>query len=186
MTSSPLILLICGIPASGKTTFGNWLRDRHNFVHLDLELQDCLAANGIPRFWPDQRIWNLDSTGVGQFIRHLHSLDRNTVMTWGFHTDLIALVQEMVSAGVTAWWFEADRLAARQKFAARQTIVRNGVSQPGSADPARFDDTTGALVRHWAQIAPIFAGHVIRTLSPDGEYLSPATIFDRIQKAAGA
>jgi hypothetical protein len=108
------------------------------------------------------------------------------VMTWGFHTDLIALVQEMVSAGVTAWWFEADRLAARQKFSARQTSIRNGVPQPDTADPARFDDATGALVRHWAQIAPIFGDRVVRTLSPDGEYLSPATIFDRIQKAAGA
>jgi hypothetical protein len=186
MNPRSLILLICGIPASGKTTFGNWLRDNHNFVHLDLELRDCLAANGLPQFWPDQRIWNLDSTELRLFIRHLHSLDRNTVMTWGFHTDLIALVQEMVSAGVTAWWFEADRLAARQRFAARQTIIRNGVLQPGTADPARFDDTVGSLVRQWAQIAPIFDGHVIRTLGADGNYLRPAAIFDRMQGAAGS
>jgi tRNA uridine 5-carbamoylmethylation protein Kti12 len=29
--------LICGIPCSGKTTFGNWLRDQKAFLHLDLE-----------------------------------------------------------------------------------------------------------------------------------------------------
>jgi hypothetical protein len=185
MKAHPLVLLICGMPASGKTTFGNWLRDTHNFVHLDLELRDCLTSNGLPHFWPE-RIWNLDSAELGEFIHYLHSLDRNTVMTWGFHTGLIAFVQDLVSAGVTAWWFEADRLAARQRFEARQTIIRNGVLQSGTPDPARFDDTTGSFAREWAQIAPIFGSHVIRTLGPDGKYLSPTAIFDRIRGAAGA
>ena len=42
MNSLPHVLLICGMPTSGKTNFGNWLRDTHGWLHLDLELADCL------------------------------------------------------------------------------------------------------------------------------------------------
>jgi hypothetical protein len=179
MSVLPHVLLICGLPASGKTAFGNWLRDTCGFLHIDLERSDCLAANELPRFWA-RRIWELDPPAVHAFIHHLLTLDRPTVMTWGFSVDCLPLVQAMASAGAVPWWFEADRLAARRSFASRQTIIRDGLPQPGVPDPAAFDRQFGALAAHWEAIAPIFDTRVLRTLAPDGVYLPPETILARL------
>jgi hypothetical protein len=177
------VLLICGMPASGKTTFGNWLRDTHGFLHLNLELKDSLVANGLPSFWPEQRLWSMDPQQVQRFIGYLHTQDRDTVMTWGFHVDCLGLIQEMASVGVTAWWFEVDRLAAREKFASRGTVIRSGVLQPGTPDPVRFDQQMGVLTSRWAEIAMSFGERIIRTLGPDGAYLPPETILGHMAGA---
>lgn len=183
MSQLPPVLLICGMPASGKTTFGNWLRDTRGWLHLDLELADCLTANNLPSFW-SRRIWELDPPGLQSFIRHLRTLDRSTVMTWGFHIDCLPLIQTMADAGVVPWWFEVDRLAARQQFSARQLIIRDGLPQTGTPDPAAFDRQFGVLAAHWAELTPIFADRVVRTLAPDRVYLTPEMILAQLEGEA--
>jgi hypothetical protein len=177
------VLLICGMPASGKTTFGNWLSETRGYIHLDLELKDCLTANGLPPFW-SRRIWELDPPGVRIFVQHLAAREEKTVMTWGFAIDCLGLIEGMISAGAAAWWFEVDRLAAHQKFIERRTIIRDGVPQPGTPDPVRFDDQIGTLANHWAELAPVFGDRVIRTLSPDGTYLDRETILGYLNGGA--
>lgn len=172
------------MPASGKTTFGNWLRDTHNVIHLDLERSDCLAANDLPLFW-SRRIWELDPPALQSFIRHLLSLDRPTVMTWGFHIDCLPLIQTMAAAGTVPWWFEADRLAGRRKFASRQTIIRDGLPQPGIPDPTAFDRQFGTLATHWAAIEVVFENRILRTLAPNGDYLPPEAILACLTGNAG-
>jgi hypothetical protein len=183
MASPSDVLVICGMPASAKTTFGNWLREIHGYLHVDLELKDCLTANGLPAFW-SRRILELDPPGVQAFVRRLAALEQNTVMTWGFHIDCLGLIEEMTAAGAIAWWFEADRLAARQKFVERGTIIRDGVTQPGTPDLCRFDQQFGTLASHWAEIARVFGDRVIRTLGPDGSYLDPKAIYGHITREA--
>ncbi len=173
------ILLICGMPTSGKTTFGNWLRDQKGFLHLDLESRDCLEVNHLPRFW-GKRIWNLDRAGVSRFIAYLQSLKRNVVMTWAFHTDLIPFVRELVAAGAVPWWFEGDRLASRVKHGERGRIIKNGVAQPGRPDLAHYDRYVASLVAHWTEIEPIFSPNIVRTLDPTGTYLDPQEIYRRM------
>ncbi len=126
----PRLLLICGFPATGKTTFGDWLHAEHGYLHLDLESRDCLTVNRLPQFW-SERIWNLDEHGLTNFFVYLRSLETGTVMTWAFHTDLIPLVGDLVRQGCQPWWFEADRLAARRAHWMRKRTIKEGMVQPG-------------------------------------------------------
>jgi len=179
------ILLICGMPASGKTSFGDWLKDRFNFFHLDLESRDCLAVAGLPEFWP-ARIWNLDQEGIARFFAYLQSLDRGVVLTWAFHTDLIGFVAQLVQAGATPWWFEADRLASRARRVQRARVIRDGVSQPGTPDLAHGDRYTATLVARWSEISPIFGNNVVLTLGSDGTYIPREELWARITSGSAA
>ena len=42
------ILLLCGIPGAGKSTFGRWLEESKHFKHLDMEMDglDCTSIAG--------------------------------------------------------------------------------------------------------------------------------------------
>ena len=174
------VLLVCGMPATGKTTFGDWLRDMKGYLHLDLETRDCLEVNGLPPFWSD-RIWNMTPKASTDFVAYLRALDRNVVLTWAFHTDLIPFVGHLVDAGAEPWWFEGERLAARAVFAARRTVLRDGVYTPGTPDIAACDRYVASIVAHWSKMEPIFGGNVIHTLGADGTYAAPEQILSAIE-----
>ena len=180
-------LLITGMPASGKTSFGDWLRDNRGYVHVDLDAADCLKAAGLPPFWTEkERVASLDSGRLREFVRHLRTVGKSSVLTWTFPTDLVDFTREMTSFGVVAWWFEADRLAARQRYAGRNTVLRNGVYARGKPDTTLFDRYVGAVSSNWARIAPIFGERIIRTLGADGRFVDPVSICDRLQATAKA
>ena len=179
MQAFPRLLLICGLPATGKTTFGDWLRDTHGYLHLDLESRACLASNGLPHFWPE-RIWNLDESELTAFFAYLRLLNRGTVMTWAFHTDLIPLVGDLVQHGCQPWWFEGDRLASRKAHGMRKRLITQGVTHRGEPNMPAYDAYVASLVQHWADIAPIFGDHIIHTLHPDDTHLPYQAIWDRI------
>ena len=181
------IILICGMPASGKTSFGDWLRDNRGYVHADLDAANCLKSAGLPPFWTEkERIANLDSGRLREFVRHLRTVGKPSVLTWTFPTDMVDFGREMTSFGVVAWWFEADRLAARQRYAARNTVLRNGVYSKGKPDTTLFDRYVGSVASNWARIAPIFGDRIIRTLGADGRFVDPVSIFDRLATAVKA
>ena len=187
MATNVHTLLISGMPASGKTSFGDWLRDNRGYVHADLDAADCLKAAGLPPFWSEkERVANLDSGRLREFVRHLRTIGKPSVLTWTFPTDLVDFVREMTSFGVSAWWFEADRLAARQRYAVRGTVLRNGVYTRGKPDTTLFDRYVASVSSNWARIAPIFGERVIRTLAQDGRFVDPVSICDRLQAAVSA
>ena len=114
------------------------------------------------------------------------TIGKPSVLTWTFPTDLVDFTREMTSFGVIAWWFEADRLASRQRYAGRNTVLRNGVYSRGKPDTTLFDRYVGAVNSNWARIAPIFGERIIRTLGADGRFVDPVSICDRLQAAAKA
>lgn len=185
--STTQTLLISGMPACGKTSFGDWLRDNRGYVHVDLDAADCLKSAGLPPFWTEkERVATLDSDRLREFIRHLRTIGKPSVLTWSFPTDLVDFVREMTSFGVIAWWFEADRLAARHRYAARGTVLRNGVYTRGKPDTTLFDRYVASVSSNWARIAPIFGERIIRTLGADGRFVDPVSIVDRLQSSMSA
>lgn len=174
-----MLLLICGLPATGKTTFGEWLHNTHGFLHLDLEMRDCLTRNYLPRFWLE-RIWNLDKAGLAQFVTYLKVRDQSTVLTWAFHTDLIPFVAQLKDHGFVLWWFEGDRLAIRDSYLARGRVLVSGVAYQGTPDIIKCDRYVASLISHWHAIAPLFEPNIVRTLQPDGTYLAAEYIFQQI------
>ncbi len=107
-------ILITGIPGSGKTTIGNYLRDRHGFFHVDMESDEDAGYQKIEKLL----------AGPVPFIENIISVSLNIVMTWGFvpgdrHIEIINMLKDKY--GFKLIWFDGDREAARKAFTSRST-----------------------------------------------------------------
>ena len=102
------LLLITGIPGTGKTCYGNKFARRFGFVHVDLDDQQTL--NGL-------------AYDPAQFIAELTAQRRSVVVTWRFFPDEdIAAVLQFRNAGFKWIWFDGNRPAALREFQKRGTV----------------------------------------------------------------
>jgi hypothetical protein len=106
---------------------------------------------------------------LGELTAH----PRPVVFDWGFPPILWPRVAQLISAGMTAWWFEADRLAARAQFIARADV-------PLWA----FDNQCAGIAAAWNEIAPLYPGRIIRNLSADGCFRNQEELAVEILGAA--
>jgi hypothetical protein len=90
-------LIIAGIPGTGKSTYSEWLRDNHDFVHQDVDKNSEITAE------------TLQSTRV--------------VIDWGFPANEAAglsaslvTINSWRATGAQLWWFDGDRRAAMNKY----------------------------------------------------------------------
>lgn len=107
MPSQRDLLLITGIPGTGKTTYGDKFASQFGFLHYDLENQQTLNR------------LNADPT---QFIPDIVSQNRGSVVTWGFVPDdpaSVSLVLQFRKAGFKLVWFDGNREAALRAFQER-------------------------------------------------------------------
>jgi hypothetical protein len=105
------LLLITGIPGTGKTTLGNYLAEHHGFRHLDFE------TGALARFW------RFGERGFRARLAAAKRRTRNIVVTWGFVPDSqLDMVRAMRSLGFDWIWLDGDRAAARRAFIARGTV----------------------------------------------------------------
>ncbi len=104
------LLLITGIPGTGKTTYGDKFAEEFGFLHRDLE--DAQTLNHFFR-------------NPSQFIDELLNEERNVVITWGFgpdHEPSVSRVLQLRSAGFKWIWFDGNRPAALREFQKRATV----------------------------------------------------------------
>src|SRR5438128_1643820 len=109
--SGPPLLFIAGMPASGKSFFGRWLKDHQGYVHIDPEentmLDDLAARDSWNRCWSAQH--------CAPFADSLRQLGR-VVFNWGFPTELVGVAAALKNAGFSAWWFDAPQDIARRVY----------------------------------------------------------------------
>ena len=104
------LLLITGIPGTGKTQYGDKFAKEFGFLHYDLEDQptcDEFVANPV------------------KFIGELLNEEKNVVVTWGFGPDdepSVSLVLQLRGAGLKWIWFDGNRPAALREFQKRATV----------------------------------------------------------------
>src|SRR6185312_11350769 len=103
------LLLITGIPGTGKTSYGNKFASEFGFVHIDLEDQQTLTALAYD---------------PAQFISQLTGQQRSVVVTWGFVPDEVqtGIVLQFRSVGFKWIWFDGNRPAAVREFRKRGTV----------------------------------------------------------------
>jgi hypothetical protein len=166
-------LLICGIPATGKSTFGRWLQEEHGFTFVELEAAEhqgnSLDQNGLRLTW--ESFWRGED--FKSFPEALFGLRGSLVVEWGFPANLLHVVLVLQRAGLVPWWFEGDRLAARHLFTSRD-----------QRPPELFDHQMACISAAWCSIAPIFGDRILRVVNPDGSVEKPADILSAIVNAA--
>src|SRR5438270_9510115 len=135
-------LLISGVPCSGKTYFGDWLRDERGFAHVNLEPRLGTAPIIPPILVADLPAW-------------LASIARDAVVTWGFrpHEPAFELLARFREAGFTPWWFDADPGVARSRY-----VARDGTE----AAVQLFDRQLKRITRARALLDPLYRGHTIQ------------------------
>jgi hypothetical protein len=154
------IVLVCGIPGSGKTIYSKWLAQQKGFDHLDFD--ELLSGRGTPT---QLELIGLLKTSPKGFV---HKLSRRgpTVIDWGFPPTSIALIRVLQGRGIPVWWFDGDREAALQSFTARGTV---------SLDAFRIQ--MNAIEEAWSQIKEIIGDRIINAVAAGPTHLASEKIF---------
>lgn len=158
---SQQLLLISGVPGTGKSCFAEWLRERHEFV-----------------------LYETDKHGGKPPSTEWIFQQRQLVVEWGFPANepylskCIELIQCWVDCGVGHWWFDGDRGAARASFLNRGTIPATSYGiPPGVA----WDAQVGEINRNWPKIEALFPPErSLRVIEAGPTYLPVQEIFATI------
>jgi hypothetical protein len=158
------IILAAGTPASGKTSFGDYLRDKKHFLHVDMEAFEGSYFHSV---W----VAALRLKDLSLFLNTLKEHSNNTILSWGFHLDDLKIVADLKRARVRLWWFEADEARAREGF-----IARGGVSIDA------FDAQMKRIRNNRGKIDELFQPNILTTLRPDNGRMTFREIFDAVQR----
>ena len=154
---------MAGTPASGKTSFGDYLRDKKDFLHVDIE---AFEGSYLHSVW----VAALRLKEVSLFLNTLKERCPNAILTWGFHLDDLQIAADLKRAGVRLWWFEADEARARERF-----MARAGVSlEVFDAQMKRIKNSRG-------KIEELFQPNILRTLRSDNSCMTFREIFDAVR-----
>ena len=156
--------LISGIPASGKTTFCNWLEENKGFLHLNVEEGGVLDRHGLATAW--NALFE-SGGGAAHFIEALEKFKRPVVIDWGFPPEHVDAVRKLFDGGVMLWWFAADWAVARRKF----------IERGGKGPVEVFDVQIRKIDIALPEINALFGSHVEYTLPSTCIYTPPETIW---------
>src|ERR1700735_4578366 len=101
MTAAAPLVLLTGIPASGKSTYGRWLAANKDFLYIDLE-------HGAPESEVWAAIWGdvlAGEASAAYFISTVACKNRAVVLDWGFLPQYLPIVRALQLAGAEMWWF---------------------------------------------------------------------------------
>lgn len=157
------IILVAGTPASGKTSFGDYLRDKKHFLHVDIEEFDGSYLHSV---W----LAAVKLKEMSLFLNTLKERAHNAVLSWGFHLDDLQVVADLKRAGARIWWFEADEARARERFIAR-----------GAVSIDVFDAQMKRIKNNRAKIEELFQPNILTTLRPDNSRMTFREIFDAVR-----
>jgi hypothetical protein len=157
------ILLVAGTPASGKTSFGDYLRDKKDFLHVDIE---SFEGSYLHSVW----VAALKLKDMSLFLNTLKERNPNAVISWGFHLDDLQIAADLKRAGARLWWFEADEARARERF-----IARNGVALEV------FEAQMKRIRNSRAKIEELFQPNIVKTLRSDNICMTFREIFDAVR-----
>lgn len=106
------LLLITGVPGTGKTEISDYLRDKHNFTHLDREI-----TNPWPKTLEARIEW------VKSQVKSHATSGKSIVISWGFMPGYDDKeIKQIRNLGFSLIWFDGNRPAARQAFIKRNTV----------------------------------------------------------------
>jgi hypothetical protein len=157
---------LLAVPATGKSSYGRWLEENHGFIHVDVENSQPEAKDELRSLvWADPN----------QLIQHLKTLRSNVILDQGFvpHPETIEHLKVLKEQGVDLWWFNADRVVARQAFAERNESLepQNQISLEA------FDRQMGLIETHWDSLDSLFQPNILETLRPDRSRLDHEIIY---------
>ena len=150
------LILLTGIPGTGKTYYGNAFEHRFGFTHYNLE-----DAGTLSRL----------SSNPSKFIEQILQEQRDIVVTWGFFPDgqQTEVVKQFKSNGFKLVWFDGNRSAALRAFNERGTVPE----ELFDAQIQRIDES---------KVVQAIEPFIINTFDKNEKFKNPATILGEIEK----
>jgi hypothetical protein len=164
------LLLIAGIPASGKTHFSEWLESEKGFLYLDVDKDPSMRSAGLEAEWQ----YCLQSKYASRFASALRQRPQPIVLEWGFPVHYLSTIEALKREDFSIWWFNANHALARREFIQRGTVSLQA-----------FEIQMQGIVSNWESIEAIFVPNIITTLDAKGKRLAVKQIYRRITESAG-
>lgn len=165
----PAFILVWGVSGAGKSRYCNWLAQR-GYLYLDNDTIGQRIRHGSATSL--QQLWMLMRVGQASTNDFVNAIaGRRVVAEFGARPDEASLMQLrlLIDLGASAWWFDGDRVAARQSWLDRDV----------PADPEFWRIQMTWVEAAWSKVAHIFRSRIVRTIGPGRAYLSPTDI-DRL------
>jgi len=156
MRKLPRLLILWGVPGTGKSTFAKYLVKEHGYVHIDTDVGGAGESKAA-------KAWRAVLNGTGspeEFVKLACYNPKPVVMEYGVFADerSIALLDRMRDAGAEPWWFDGERAAA---FKAWQD--ENKKARPTFVDPM-WHSVVRVIEENCAALNEFFGGNMVRTI----------------------
>lgn len=109
------IVLICGIPASGKSDFGKYLRDKHNYTYISVEDKEW-SDKKMQALWEEVFTEKRQYDKVEKFVCYLYDNYENVALDWGFPMDQIRIPELLKRQWCEVIWFSTSISLAKKRF----------------------------------------------------------------------
>lgn len=162
------LILLAGIPATGKSHFCRWLSAQHGYVHVDIEKADFRHSLGLCHVWDI-----MESSGDAlPLITALRRLGPRVILDWGFPPHCLPIVTTLKNNGANLWWFDGDYDKARHEFIKRNTVAL-----------ASFDHQINQIRQSWNKISAVFEGRCMNVLDANGQRMLSEAIWASMNQA---
>lgn len=161
----PGSLLLAGLPATGKSSFGTWLEPHKGYFHLDFDEEALVHQRGFGQ--AQDLLWHQHQTVP--LIHGLLERQQPIALSWGFAPHFLPTVSQLLPYGFVPIWFTAT-----------PTIAWPAVIARGGIDVRYFDQYLAQLRPLEADILAVFGGHVLQPLHDDGTRLSCEMIYTQV------
>ena len=153
-----------GMPACGKSDFGDWLSTNHGYLHIDFEKRETYHFERFKR----EIYLLIERVHAKPLIEVLREEKKPIYFNWGFPMTSIHLAADLASLLMPVWFYADDTLS-REAF-----IHRGGIPI------AAFDKQMRDISSYGSALDSIFGANTIRSITSDG-HLSPEEIWKQIQ-----
>jgi AAA domain len=159
------ILLLSGIPGTGKSSFARWLAKNKGYIHVDFD------HGGLQQHELETSFRLVESSEAQLFIAELLRRKEPICLDWGFPPRCLWIVRRLIDGGVEPWWFDADPEIAKKHFLSRCDVPE-----------AAFDEQIANIKTSRGAIMELFGDRVISALNADGTHVSCEQIYAQILK----